>query len=306
MAQQCFNLSCKEFCCITAGIETVCLALFIRYLPHHEYHSPYPKYSFSRTQYSSISSNKLLLTYFLFFKAISGEIHGCDAVRCPSGPQDSSECDIGNSTLKAIGIANFTTNVNPQPVTWTLGLHESYDTKNGTQLILDRNHYLGTPPSLQLANVTGCALFFEGIAAKLTIPHSLDATDKSTCSDVLSQSCVSYWTAQARTAADDLLGQVTERNSSYLCSRLGSSLQSNPPESCNSARSTWGTVAARHKPHTILFRELTDRFQLSPVRQRPRSLTWTNVTLRPAKTTTSLSYPVSGIAPRAASRYSSN
>lgn len=153
-------------------------------------------------------------------------------------------CEIGNSTLKAIGIANFTTSINPQPLAWTLGLHEQCNSENRTQLILDRTCCLGTPPSLQLANVTGCALFFESIAARLTVPDSFDVTDIFTCSDVLSQSCVSDLTTRARTAANDLQRQVTERDSSDFCSNLSSSLHKTPPESCSSARDTRGRITA--------------------------------------------------------------
>ncbi|RDL36635.1 uncharacterized protein BP5553_05987 [Venustampulla echinocandica] len=151
------------------------------------------------------------------------ELLGCDAVGCPVDEYRIAQCKVGNATLKAVGIANVTTIADTRPFTWTLGLQERPSAGNGPQITFDRNFYLGTPPSLQLNGTTGCALFFEGIAANLTVPE--DKVDSFTCSDVLNKDCVSDLITQAQLAVK--AGEPAK--DSDFCNEMRESLVDKPP-----------------------------------------------------------------------------
>jgi hypothetical protein len=191
-------------------------------------------------QYSTaITSAPFLLLPLIFSNAAVAELLGCDAVNCPVDQYRTAQCTVGNATLKALGIANFTSAVDTRPLTWTLGLQESNIASNGSQaaMALDRNFYLGTPPSLQLNGTTGCALFFEGIAANITVPN-VGNQGNFTCSDALNQDCVSDMITQAQAPREGI-------NDSDFCKTLHDSLVNKPPSTCNSVRGSWGTIAVR-------------------------------------------------------------
>jgi len=191
-------------------------------------------------RYSTVNSSaSFFLLPLIFGNVAVAELLGCDAVNCAVGEYRTAQCKVGNATLKALGIANFTTTMDTRPLTWTLGFQESKVEGNGSQaaLALDRNFYLGTPPSLQLDDTTGCALFFEGIAANLTVTNSGNMNN-FTCSDALNQDCVSDLIAQAQVA-----GEGT--SNSDFCNGLRDSLVNKPPPTCNSVRGSWGTIAVR-------------------------------------------------------------
>ncbi|KAF3044746.1 hypothetical protein E8E12_010165 [Didymella heteroderae] len=147
---------------------------------------------------------------------------------------------IGNATLKAIGISNVTTSLDSQPLTWTVGLQELKE--NGANPTFDRNFYLGTPPSIQLNDAHGCALFFDGISANLTSSMG-DQLDKFSCSNVLAEACVSDLIAQARSTYEGF-GVATD-GSPGICSRLSDALMDKPPTACNGIKGSWGTILAQ-------------------------------------------------------------
>lgn len=184
------------------------------------------------------TSVPVVLFPLLFGNFALAELFGCDAIGCPVDEYRTAQCKVGNATLKAVGITNVTTTVDTRPLTWTLGLQELQTAGNGIQtaLTLDRNFYLGTPPSLQLNGTTGCALFFEGIAANLT------ATDKEnfTCSDALNKDCVSDLITQSQASGDAL-------SDSDFCNKLRDSLVNKPPSTCNGVKSSWGTIVVQCK-----------------------------------------------------------
>jgi hypothetical protein len=188
---------------------------------------------------SSFSSITLLFSFL--GSAVTAQLLGCDAVKCPVDEYRTAQCEIGNATLKAIGIVNVTTSLDASPFTWTLGLQELKT--NGTKPIFDRNFYLGTPPSLKLSDTTGCALFFEGVSANLTVPYE-DQLDRFTCSDTMAESCVADLIAQAQSTFEKLEDVSSEAD---VCSRLRDSITREPPSSCNGVKGSWGTVIARSK-----------------------------------------------------------
>lgn len=192
--------------------------------------------------HTSIFSGPAILLSFLFGSTATAQLLGCDAVGCPIDEYRNVQCKIGNATLKAIGVTNVTTILDSRPLTWTLGLQELKG--NGTNPTFDRNFYLGTPPSLQLNDTKGCALFFEGISANLT-SSSGDQLDKFTCSNVVAEACVSDLIAQAQSTYEGF-GVETD-GSSGLCSRLRDSLMDKPPTTCNGVKGSWGTILAQRK-----------------------------------------------------------
>ncbi|KAK8038964.1 hypothetical protein PG993_007375 [Apiospora rasikravindrae] len=182
------------------------------------------------------------LVPLLFQHYAAAELLGCDAVGCPTNEYHVAQCKIGNATLQALGITNVTTTLDTRPLTWTVGFQEApKDSISGhpeAAMALDKNFYLGTPPSMRFDNSTaGCALFFEGISANITVPQ--DKKNSFTCADALSEDCVSDLVRQAESAAK-FAGNAD------ACSQLRDSLTNKPPPSCNSVKGgTWGSVISR-------------------------------------------------------------
>lgn len=183
----------------------------------------------------------VFLLLSLFSSEALSEIVGCDAVGCPVDQYRVAQCELGNATLKAVGIANVTTTVDSRPFTWTLGLQENQSGDDGTQATFDRNFYLGTPSSVQLNYSTGCALFFEGIAPNLTAPK--DKMDSFSCSDVLNGDCLSELILQAQTAAKD---SEASKDADF-CNDLRDSLIDMAPSTCNGVKESWGAIVARRE-----------------------------------------------------------
>ncbi|KAK8086753.1 hypothetical protein PG994_001727 [Apiospora phragmitis] len=176
----------------------------------------------------------------LFQHYAAGELLGCDAVGCPTNEYHVAQCKVGNATLQALGITNVITTLDSRPLTWTVGFQEA--PKDGSHpeaaMALDKNYYLGTPPSLHFDNSTaGCALFFEGISANITVPQ--EKKNSFTCADALSEDCVSDLIRQAESAAK-------LASDSDSCNQLRDTLINKPPPSCNSVKGgTWGSVISR-------------------------------------------------------------
>ncbi|KAK7948492.1 uncharacterized protein PG986_009378 [Apiospora aurea] len=182
------------------------------------------------------------LVPLLFQHDAVAELVGCDAVGCPTNEYHVAQCKVGNATLQALGITNVTTALDTRSLTWTVGFQEV--PKDGSSsghpeaaMPLDKNFYLGAPPSFRFDNSTaGCALFFEGISANITVPQ--EKKNSFTCADALTEACVADLVHQAESAAK-LAGD------SNACSQLRDSLMNKPPPSCSSAKGTWGSVASR-------------------------------------------------------------
>ena len=176
-----------------------------------------------------------------------GQLVGCDAARCPLDQYGQPVCVIGNLTSTDIGIANVSTAISPEPLTWTLSVSDSNDPTNSSQGIFSRNLYLGTPPSLDLQALTtfqGCALFFEGVSSNLAFPlHNLD-TDVGTCSDAMTSACVNDLLAQANSTLESTMASSNEPTT--LCQALEAKLRHNAPQTCTSVQNgSWGTISVK-------------------------------------------------------------
>jgi hypothetical protein len=175
------------------------------------------------------------------------QLVGCDAAECPLDQYNQPQCVIGNLTANEIGIANVSTSINAEPLTWTLSTSSSTDPTNGSQLIFARSFYLGTPPSLDLqtsTTVQGCALFFEGISSNLAFPlHDLD-TDVGTCSDALNATCANDLMSQANSILGIIMAGTNDTTT--ICQSLEARLRDNAPHTCSRVHNgSWGTITVR-------------------------------------------------------------
>ncbi|KAJ8065161.1 hypothetical protein OCU04_005874 [Sclerotinia nivalis] len=175
---------------------------------------------------------------------------GCDAVHCPTDHKTST-CPVGNTTLSYLGITSFNTSLASLPLTWTLGTQVNHDPSNSSLASLDRDYFLGTPPTISNLISTpyhGCALFFDGVSANLSFPNTARESGSGTCNDALSSSCVTDLLAQSQSELKTLLGSDSS-SESKICSALQSALQSKPPTSCTDIQTIhingWGNTIAR-------------------------------------------------------------
>ena len=180
----------------------------------------------------------------LWILQAGAQLLSCTDIKCPVS-YGLAKCGIDNTTLTMLGVSEFSSALDPSPLTWTVG----YTPAQFTHTTDQRRYFLSTPKGLDLdtrTDISGCALFFTGIEAGLSFikPNGsgIDpGTASGTCADALGAQCVSDLTSQAQ-------GLVVNSTSSgnLECSFLAQTLQSSPPESCTEA-STWGNIVAKSK-----------------------------------------------------------
>ena len=199
--------------------------------------------------------DQLLLLLYLVATPCMAQLSGCDVVNCPTDQFREVHCTVANTTSSAIGIASLNTTISPAgPLTWTVGLSTSPGANISTPSAYDRNYFLGTPPSLDIANPTfnSCGLFFEGIAPHLTFPGSNDSdTSIGTCANAMTPLCVDDLLAQAKAILLDVTTGPMKVNSTAVCVALSANMTNNAPSSCKVAtEGKWGLVLARgrHSP----------------------------------------------------------
>jgi hypothetical protein len=174
----------------------------------------------------------------------SAQLLSCSDINCPMS-FGHARCNIENISLTEIGVANFSSSLVPDPLTWTIG----YAPKAFTNSTDQRRYYLGTPQGLNLntrTDITGCALFFTGIEAGLNFvePNGTDlnlGVISGTCADALGSICESDLMKQAQGLAAN-----SSNLGNFQCSDIAQTLQSSPPVSCTKA-GTWGSITAKSK-----------------------------------------------------------
>lgn len=194
----------------------------------------------------------LPLAFIILVPSAATQLLGCDDVQCPHNPNGmAADCQLGNITADNIGVANFTTSLSSQPLTWTIGQSQ---TQSNTSIVISRDFYLGQPLSLNIQLQSGtpdCGIFFHGIAPLLQFPGpgGVDQGPISgTCADALTLSCV-----------EDLQNQVIEvliANSTIDCLGLAAILQLKAPTSCPAQNGNWGEVSAKCELHFLTARVL--------------------------------------------------
>ena len=168
---------------------------------------------------------------------------------CETDPQNGlvAECQLENITASNIGVTNMTTNLSPQPFTWTIGESEN---RSLSTITVSRDFYLGTASSIDLEVQSlgpNCAIFFHGIAPVLHFPGpgGVDQGQISgSCEDALTAPCVSA--LQSQVAA------FLATNTTMDCSSLAAFLQSTPPLSCPAQNGGWGEVSGKCKLNSLL------------------------------------------------------
>jgi hypothetical protein len=189
----------------------------------------------------------LILT--VFGRISDAQLVGCDALGCPLSLYGRPTCTIGNLTADEIGVANVSTTLIPEPLTWTLAISNAEDPANSSQLIFSRDFYLGAPPSLDLQTSTAfqaCALFFEGISSHLAFPLHRHDTDVGICSDALNSACVNNLVSQAKAYVDKMA--AVDGDPAAMCRTLEGALRDSAPPTCNSTHNgSWGTITVRGK-----------------------------------------------------------
>lgn len=183
----------------------------------------------------------------VFGQTSKGQLVGCDAVGCPLNQFNRPQCKIGNLTSEEIGVANLSTSISPEPLTWSILTSDTTDPTNHSQGIFARSFYLGTPPSLDFQALTtyqSCALFFEGISSNLAFPlHDLD-TDVGTCSDAMGSACVHDLMVQANSTLSNIM--AGNNDTITMCETLETMLRDNAPHTCaNATNGSWGTISVK-------------------------------------------------------------
>lgn len=201
----------------------------------------------------STARSAFCLTVMLCGRAVNAQLMGCDSVHCPpdiSTGHGSSNCTLDGVVGTAIGIANFTTAISPEPLTWTLAI-----SNNDKQTFFGRDFYLGTPPALNMTDITattGCALFFEDVTSSLHFPGSSLNSSVGTCSDAMGPACVTDLISQSKAELDIILQVV--RPGANVCAMLAAVLSNSAPNTCNATQSgSWGNVTTKGKLIAILF-----------------------------------------------------
>jgi hypothetical protein len=185
----------------------------------------------------------------VFGLGVSAQLLGCDSVTCPLNEYGVEYCPIGNITATEIGVTNFSTAINPEPLTWTTTISSSASPTNSSLGVYQRGFYLGTPASLDLQtinNIKGCALLFEAISSSLQFPLHRPDTGSGTCQDALGSLCVSDLMSQVNGKFSDLM--TAANDTSNICSDLKSALRDSAPHTCNATQGgVWGTINAKGK-----------------------------------------------------------
>ncbi|KAI4098005.1 MAG: hypothetical protein L6R37_006727 [Teloschistes peruensis] len=195
----------------------------------------------------------LALAVVSMFQASRANIMGCDAVDCPRDKYNETQCVIGNTTARAIGISSFTSELlSAQPLNWTVAVRPI----NNQQIVFERDFFLGKAVSTNTettkpSDIQACSLFFEDVASRLQFPGVDPERDQGTCSDALTASCVDDLRKQSQ---DELTKMVRDQQSSSsdsgsnqtFCGRLADTLRNHAPASCAIATNgDWGTIQAR-------------------------------------------------------------
>ena len=183
----------------------------------------------------------LTASAFLLLSAIrptSSQIVGCDGpnMNCPSD-DTATEDEICGIKADGIGVVSFDSNVTSEgPLTWTMRTfdapgNDAHPSSTG------RAFYLGTPPSLDLRDVTNfgaCAATLWNLTSDLQLPSGFNDMDNFGCGSVMKPACAQDIVRQVR----GVLGQLFD-DSSYDASRgspclmVAKSLaETGPPESC--------------------------------------------------------------------------
>lgn len=188
------------------------------------------------------SFHAVVCSILAFRTAVRAQLLGCDAIGCPQVDGTASSCPIANVTAEAIGTANFTSAISPDPLTWTVAFSSDISPTNSSADNLERDLYLGMPASLDLVkveDVKGCALVFKDVVNR----HEFTPSEAGTCQVLLGNSCVSDLMSQANETLSEILAS---EDASFICSKLAVQLRDNAPSSCSlTDKGFWGAISVQ-------------------------------------------------------------
>ena len=169
----------------------------------------------------------------------SSQIVGCDGlhIECPS-KQSATDGGICGYNEDGIGVVSFDSNNTTEgPLTWTV---RAVDAPNGGPHAsrTGRAFYLGTPPSLNLSEVTdfgACTAFLWNLTSTLQLPPGFSDFNDFGCNTIMDPQCARDVVSSARNELLRLL-----EDASYDADRDGSPCTMvtqrirvlPPPESC--------------------------------------------------------------------------
>jgi hypothetical protein len=176
------------------------------------------------------------------------QLVGCDAVICPLNDYGVEYCPIWNITATSIGIANFSSALSPEPLTWTMTVSSSAGPANSLLGVYQQGYYLGTRPSLNLQETRRS----KGAHCSSKVSHqafsfcSHPSTEVGTCQDALGSSCVSDLMSQVNRKFSELMKAANA--TSDICSDLETALRNSAPRTCNATHGgPWGTINVKSK-----------------------------------------------------------
>jgi hypothetical protein len=157
----------------------------------------------------------------------SAQIVGCDGlnVQCPTKKNDSDSlpCNYNNGE---IGVVSLNSNVTPEPLTWTVTMYDDGD----------KNFWLGSPPSLDLARETdfgACALRVWNMTTALQLPAGFNDFANFGCPTVLGDDCVQDLIIQMREQLVSIVNGTTELvMGGSPCDLISLNFEENAPASC--------------------------------------------------------------------------
>lgn len=185
--------------------------------------------------------------------ADNNTLGSCVDVDCPSanGNTTLAECQITNRTYGLIGLESFSTSItdNQDNLTWTVGTHvyEKPDPNESLSRNIEKDFYLGTPPSLDLTAddfpYHGCAIFLYG--NDLIRPKK----ESQQCGDVISTECLDSLLKDASALLVD--SQEETESAEDACQRVQMGLNESFSSGCKkvSGQEKWNHIKAVGKTH---------------------------------------------------------
>lgn len=176
-------------------------------------------------------------------------IGSCADVDCPPTGDDTTraECRITDKVYGGIGLVSIPTTISQNDLTWTIAtqIYDDIDQNDPVKRNIEKDFYLGTPPSLELAADSlpykGCAVFLYNNSAEF--PQN----EAGTCSDVIGDECIGALLTQAKT----IMAQPQNKSASVeqACQRLQMGLQNTFADPCRSVtgQTSWGQLHAVRK-----------------------------------------------------------
>ena len=165
-------------------------------------------------------------------------IASCADAHCPIGNSSAqAECRITNRTHLTIGMREIPSQItnDDASLTWTIGaqVYNGIDS-NKTLRRIEKDFYLGKPPSLDLAQedlpYSGCAIFLYGNEKKRSRTYE---DDSRSCGEVIGQQCFDNIQNDARSIFERLSANAS-LSPAQICQETKGALNTTFSQGCES------------------------------------------------------------------------